>query len=102
VCSSSFVGMGCSSSFVGITTQTCDPDAVCAAIRSIVSVDHMVCRLAVDLYGLLNLTTSRQHYDDKRRMLAVLPVLLTKQNTCFMPNEAYQPKSSHFHEDSLE
>jgi len=67
-----------------------------------VTVDHMLCRIAVDWYGLLNAITSRQHYDDKSRMLAVLYIFLTKQNTCSMPNEAYQPKSSYFHEDSLE
>jgi len=37
-------------------------------------------------------------------MLAVLSILyiVDKGDAYFMPNEAYQPKSSHFHEDSLE
>ena len=83
--------------------QTWDPDAVCAATHTKnVSVDLMLCRLAVDWYGLLNAITSRQHYDDQWRMLAVLSILLTKQNACFMPNVAYQPKSSHFHKGSSE
>ena len=83
--------------------QTWDPDAVCAAMCIMnVAVDHTLWRIVIDWYGLLNAITSRQHYNNKRRMLAVLSTLLTKQNACFMPNETYQPKSSHFHEDSLE
>jgi len=60
-----------------------------------VTVDHMSCRIAVDWYGLLNAITSSQQYDDKRRMLAILSIFLTKQNAYSMPNEAYQLKSYH-------
>jgi len=54
---------------------------------------HASRRLALDWYGSLNAITSRQHYDDKSRLLAVLSIFLIKQNAYFMPNEAYQPKS---------
>ena len=58
-----------------------------------VTVDHMLCRLAVEWYGLLNPITSRQRYDGKSSMLAVLSIFLIKHNAYFMPNAAYQPKS---------
>jgi len=62
-------------------------------------------RLAVDRSGLLNANTSiRQYYDDKNHTLAVLSTVYSWQSKIayFMPNEAYQPKSSHFREDSME
>ena len=81
----------------------CDPDAVCAAVRiKKVTVDYMLCRIAVDWYGLPSAINSRQHHDDKGCMLSVLSMFVTTQNAYFMPNEAYQPKSSHFHQNSFE
>jgi len=53
-------------------------------------------RLAVDWHGLLKAITSRQHYDDKGRMLAVLSIFVTKLKVYFMQNEAYQPKDITF------
>jgi len=57
-------------------------------------------RLAVDWYGLLNAITSRQHYDDKGRMLTVL--FLTKRKVYLCKMKPINQKTSHFHEDSLE
>ena len=48
----------------------------------------------IDWYGLLTERIELQ--------VTIRREMLTKENACFMLNEAYQPETSHFHDDSLE
>ena len=82
------------------------PDAVCAAICIRMSL-WTTCFTHLKVRSWLVRLAERNHFQAalwRQKLHAscfIYSIFLTK-NAYFMPNEAYQPKSPHFHEDSFE